>query len=405
MASPRQRTRADGTIAWQALYRHNGKQRSATLPTAKARDQWIRLVDDIGIDAAVEVLEATEQGGAGGVPTLREYALQVVDDRTGIGEGTRHRYRAEIERDWKTIGSLPVNLITEKNVTRWLRDLERAGASAKTIRNKHGLLSSVLAVAVADKTIDLPANPCDGSSLRKDDVRDEMTFCTHNEFAVLLGCVPEPYRPFVTALFGTGMRFSEATAIQVGDYDPATQSLRITRAWKKQDVGWIVGPPKTRRGRRSVGVPVQLIEYCERMAATRAPGELLFQRPSGGRIRHSTFYPDTWVPAVRLANGLHGWPDKGEDYVPSRRSMWHGFVPVEKSLRLGKHVRIHDARHSAASWLIASRATLQDVQYTLGHESIQTTSDRYGHLMPGRREAVAAAMTIALGQALPEIEA
>ena len=404
MASPRQRTRRDGSIAWQALYRWQGKQRSATFPTAQARDQWVRLVDDVGLAAAVEVLEATESSSAKGAPTLREYALADVEARTGIGEGARHRYRAEIERDWKIIGALPVNLVTPKNVARWVRDLERAGQSAKTIRNKHGLLSSVLKHAVSDPAIDLATNPCEDSALRKDDSRVEMTFLTHDEFAVLLGCIPNPYKAFVTALFGTGMRFGEATAMQVGDYDPATRSLRVSRAWKKLDVGWIVGPPKTKRGRRSIGAPGQMHDYCERAVSTRRPDDLLFPSPTGGRIKHSTFYPDVWVPAVRLANGLPGWPDKAADYEPAARSMWHAIRPVAASVALGKWPRIHDARHSAASWLLGAGATLQDVQYTLGHESMQTTSDRYGHLLPGRREAVAAVMTIALGNAIPQIE-
>lgn len=404
MASKRQRTRADGTVAWQALYRHHGRQRSATFDTAAARDQWVKLVDDVGLEAALEVLDVTESGGGRGAPTLREYALAEIEARTGIGEGTRHRYRREVERDWGVIGALPINLVTEAHVQRWVRDLERAGASAKTIRNKHGFLFSVLERAVRDKAIDLHANPCAETALRKDDVRAEMTFLTHDEFAVLLGCVPPPYRPFVSALFGTGARFGEVTALEVGDYDSATRSLRIARAWKRQASGWAVGPPKTKRGRRTVGVPEQLVDYCERMRAERAPSDLLFQRPRGGRIKHSTFYPEVWAPAVRLANGLPGWPEKGEGYTPSARSMWHGIGPLAPSLALGKTPRIHDARHSAASWLLAAGATLQDVQYTLGHESVQTTADRYGHLLPGRREAVAAAMTAALSPALPQIE-
>lgn len=404
MASTRQRTRADGTVAWQVLYRHGGVQRSATFDTERERAQWLRMIDDLGLDAAVEVLKDLESGSRSEVITLGEYALEAIAVRTGIGEGTRHRYRREVERDWKGLAGLPINLVTAKHVERWVRDLELAGASAKTIRNKHGLLSSVLARAVADKSIDLAANPCERTDLRKDDVSVEMTYLTHAEFATLVAHVPRPYQPFVTALFGTGMRYGEATAVQVGDYDPATRSLRISRAWKKLDVGWTVGPPKTRRGRRTVGVPEQLVDYCERAAAIRAPGDLLFTSAQGGRIRHSTFHPDVWSPAVRLANGLPGWPEKGAGYRPSPRSMWHGIDPAPSGRALGKFPRIHDARHSAASWLIAAGATLQDVQYTLGHESIQTTSDRYGHLLPGRREAVAAAMTVALGVALPQIE-
>ena len=42
----------------------------------------------------------------------------------------------------------------------------------------------------------------------------------------------------------------------------------------------------------------------------------------------------------------------------------------------------HDLRHTFASFLIAQNMPLKYVQAQMGHESIQTTSDRYGHLMP-----------------------
>jgi integrase len=47
---------------------------------------------------------------------------------------------------------------------------------------------------------------------------------------------------------------------------------------------------------------------------------------------------------------------------------------------LTKKPRVHDLRHTNASWLIQAGVPLTVVQRHLGHESIQTTSDRYGHL-------------------------
>jgi len=41
---------------------------------------------------------------------------------------------------------------------------------------------------------------------------------------------------------------------------------------------------------------------------------------------------------------------------------------------------VHDLRHTNASWLIQAGVPLTVIQRHLGDESIQTTSDRYGHL-------------------------
>ena len=45
-------------------------------------------------------------------------------------------------------------------------------------------------------------------------------------------------------------------------------------------------------------------------------------------------------------------------------------------------VRFHDLRHTHASLLLATNVPIHIVQARLGHASIQTTVDTYGHLMP-----------------------
>ena len=46
-------------------------------------------------------------------------------------------------------------------------------------------------------------------------------------------------------------------------------------------------------------------------------------------------------------------------------------------------MRFHDLRHTHAALLIASGAHPKVIQVRLGHASIRTTLDLYGHLMPG----------------------
>ena len=44
--------------------------------------------------------------------------------------------------------------------------------------------------------------------------------------------------------------------------------------------------------------------------------------------------------------------------------------------------RFHDLRHTHVAWLVAGGAPLPHIQARLGHESITTTIDTYGHLLP-----------------------
>ncbi|MFJ2115860.1 tyrosine-type recombinase/integrase, partial [Streptomyces sp. NPDC087850] len=64
--------------------------------------------------------------------------------------------------------------------------------------------------------------------------------------------------------------------------------------------------------------------------------------------------------------------------------------------------RTHDLRHTHASWLIAGKVPLPVIQARLGHESITTTVDRYGHLLESSDDEVVAAVKWAMSAAIPE---
>ena len=54
-----------------------------------------------------------------------------------------------------------------------------------------------------------------------------------------------------------------------------------------------------------------------------------------------------------------------------------------------RQVRVHDLRHTYASLLLEAGEPMLYVKDQLGHSTIQTTIDLYGHLKPGKnREAV-----------------
>ena len=54
-----------------------------------------------------------------------------------------------------------------------------------------------------------------------------------------------------------------------------------------------------------------------------------------------------------------------------------------------RKIRIHDLRHTYASFLIQAGESLAYIRDQLGHSSIKMTVDIYGHLAPGgNKEAV-----------------
>ena len=58
--------------------------------------------------------------------------------------------------------------------------------------------------------------------------------------------------------------------------------------------------------------------------------------------------------------------------------------------------RFHDLRHTHVAWLIAGGAPLPHIQARLGHESITTTIDTYGHLLSAGDELISRIIDTAL---------
>ncbi|MFD5790586.1 tyrosine-type recombinase/integrase [Streptomyces sp. NPDC127037] len=79
-----------------------------------------------------------------------------------------------------------------------------------------------------------------------------------------------------------------------------------------------------------------------------------------------------------------------------RLHRWKSALDTANTAGLTKRPRIHDLRHTHASWLIAGKVPLPVIQARLGHEPITTTVDRYGHLLESSDGEVVAAVEWAM---------
>lgn len=414
MVSTREKVRSDGTVAYIARFRLNRKQTTETFDSARERDRFVRNVERLGLERAIALLDELEavESAPDETPTLGEWAERCIASLTGVGESTPKRYRAYMRNDLAHMADLPLDAITTERVAAWVQSMERSGASAKTIANKHGFLSGILKEAIPEH---LTSNPCrkTGKSLPRTVSDRDMEILSAEEFARLLDYFPEHYRPLVSTLTYTGMRWSEATALQVGDVNLDAGTVRIRRAWVKGETGWKIGPPKSEAGERTISIPPEADDVLRPLLAGPAD-RLVFRTPSGTPVRHAVFFQYVWQPAIRLANGQPAAPvvRSGDDAVTRKRKLrqarrvnaWFRSIQPAQA-PLGRRLRIHDLRHTCASWLLGAGVPLSYVQAHLGHESITTTVGTYGHLLPAARQAIAGALSAALTQAHPQIEA
>lgn len=102
------------------------------------------------------------------------------------------------------------------------------------------------------------------------------------------------------------------------------------------------------------------------------------------------------VAAARPAENREAHPDsllfQGAYGAPIRHNLWcrRIFKPaLAASLPERAGLRWHDLRHSNGSHLLGRGVPIHVVKERLGHASIQTTVDVYGHLMPGADDDVA----------------
>ncbi|WP_030017725.1 tyrosine-type recombinase/integrase [Streptomyces monomycini] len=315
------------------------------------------------------------------------FAHRYIDHLTGIGGQTRGNYRKFVDnhmlpwfRDLAVRGDRP-NTLNRDHISQWVNDLEdgrrgphhqpgvkRRAYAPKTIRNYHGLLFGILQAAVdADKPLRV-SNPCIHTNLPEDNhTADEATFLEREEYALVRCHLAADVVDLVDLLVGTGLRWGEISALQPRDLTlhGARPKLRVQRAWKRGEHGKFLGAPKTKKSRRTIVLSPSQVSLLKRNTRGKDTSDFVFTAPEGNAWDSGGFYTARWKPAIASAAQVDG---------------------------LTKKPRIHDLRHTHASWLIAQKVPLPAIQARLGHESITTTVDRYGHLLAIMDEEIIAAV-------------
>lgn len=379
-----------GGTSYRVVWRQkglDGKQQQ-TFPDRYSAERLKTLVDHYGNRWPPAAVYVRDRGFADEIesdsPLFADYAEKTIRARRKADERTKADYLGMLKNHiTPVIGNKRLDEIDRFDVVAVAERAAKAGKSAKTIANVHGLLSSILDDAVGDDLVG--KNVARGEMPSVPDVRDEeMCFLTHAEAAHLLEQIPAgPYRDLARLLFGTGLRWSEATALQVHDIDLlGRRTLTVRRAWKRRDGLFVLGEPKSAKSRRTLSLSAELVSLLTPYVAQLDPSAFLFTTPQGRPVRHSNYYNRVWLPAIDRARRCEAHKTKEE--------------PCGCAGTLTKKPRIHDARHTHASWLLDAKVTLPAIQRRLGHESIQTTIDRYSHLMPAATDEIDAAVDRAL---------
>ena len=150
------------------------------------------------------------------------------------------------------------------------------------------------------------------------------------------------FRALVLLITFASLRWGEAIGLRRADLDLDARTVRVRAALVERSTGEILtGPPKSKAGRRIVGIPDAIIPALREHLATFAspePGGLVFPGAKGGPLRRSNFDKmSAWAQAVRSigAEGLH----------------------------------VHDLRHTGNTFAASGGAGIKDLMARMGHDS------------------------------------
>lgn len=369
MRTPRHFDTADGP-RWRVRYRLGGVETSETFRHEKDAGRFAEVLGNGKDDRVTEALAWLEarRNATDADLTFAEWFDLYVGQLTGVTKRTKADYQALRRRYLSDLDRLPLPLITRTHIAAVVNGMDDRGLSAKTIKNAAHLLASSLSEAVEEGHI--ARSPYRKIRLPKPEIHDDPArFLTADEVVALVEATPARYQAFIVFLFGSGLRWSEATALQGRHVDLDAGTVHVRQAWKRIPGGQELGPPKSQKARRTVNLATDALLAAA--SVMRGPSDFVFVGPAMRPLRHGNFYNRVWKPAC-MGAGLDPRP------------------------------RLHDTRHTFASWLLSEGATLEQVQDQLGHESYETTRKVYAHLLPavgvevGRKAS--AAMRRALGE-------
>ena len=330
---------------WKARYRTlDGQSRSRTFVTkADAR----RFLDRVGADM---------QQGRWVDPSLgrmlvSEWAGIYLQTATELDSNTRFTYRRDLTRNiLPRFGSRALSAIRPVDIRLWLADERKAGIAPSSVHRHFRVLRRVLNVAVATEL--LQRSPCDGVKAPSVPAT-EMRCLTAAEVSRLAESITPAFRALVYTAAYSGLRWGELTGLRRAKLDLSTGTVYVVEQIARIDRQWVRKAPKTKAGRRRVGLPAGVAELlAEHVATYSGPGAdgLVFPNRAGNPIHPSSFNTAHWKPA-KARVGLDG-------------------------------LRFHDLRHTAVALAIAQGAHPKAIQARMGHSSVQVTLDRYGHLFP-----------------------
>ncbi len=267
--------------------------------------------------------------------------------REGTIRGKEHVFRNHI---LPYFGSRPVNSITPADIRAWQNQIMAKGLSEGYLYRIQGVLGAALNYAV--RYYNLPSNPCSMAGNMGRPVHS-MSFWTLGQYNSFIQHVEDiRAKTAFQLLFYSGMRFGEAMALTLEDFNFQENTIGITKTFHAKKGGGISGPPKTQNSIRCISMPEtimqEILAYTGRIYGIRSSDRIF-----------------TFTNSLIKGN--------------MKRCSQKAGIP---------RIRIHDLRHSHVSLLIELGFSPHLIAERIG-DTVQMVNNTYGHLYPSKHAEVA----------------
>ncbi len=238
------------------------------------------------------------------------------------------------------------------------------GLSPKMIHNIHRTLSRALRDAVDDRLI--VRNPAERA--HKQPESPEMPTWNPDELRAFLdGLAGDRLEGLWRVAAMTGLRRGELAGLRWRDVDLDAGRLSVVQQLAKGQVGYAVGPPKSRRSRRQLALD----------AGTTAALKAHRKQQLEERLLLGSAYDDQDYVFCRI---------DGHPLHPDRLTQIFETLVARSGL---PRLTLHGLRHTHATLMLRAGIHPKVVQERMGHSSIAITLDTYSHAIPAMQEDAA----------------
>jgi integrase len=301
--------------------------------------------------------------------TLKDYLKRWLEDsvKDSVRPTTYHRYESIVRLHVDPIlGGTRLLKLTPAKIQALYRERLDSGCSPRTVRYLHVTLHKALDQALKWQLV--PANVTEAVTAPRV-TREEITPLSPAQVKVFLRAVEgERLEPMFVLAVTTGMRQGELLGLKWEDVDLDEGVVRVRRTLSRDGRKIIFSPPKTAKGKRTIGLTGPSVECLRRHRALQEA-----ERPS-------------WSEDLGLV-----FPNAEGRPRSSRGYLTEALRDVLKKNGLPE-IRFHDLRHTCATLLLSKNVHAKLVQEMLGHATISITLDTYSHVLPSMRSEAVSAM-------------